>query len=104
MRLFEVLTVLLRSAKIRVFNSETRKPIIIRRPIQHLIPLEIRSKFDNKDEEEVVDVNEELSGTQDLSTEPLDSDVKTAVVEKKNRPKGKEAVQGELVRKLSKQT
>ena len=93
-----------RSAKIRVLNSETRKPIIIRRPIQHLIQLEIRSKFGNKDEEELVDVNEESSGTQDLSTEPLDSDVKTAVVEKKNRPKRKAAVQGELVRKLSKQT
>jgi hypothetical protein len=37
--------------------------------------LEIRSKFGNKDEEELVDVNEESSGTQDLSTEPLDSDV-----------------------------
>ncbi|CAB4039762.1 Hypothetical predicted protein, partial [Paramuricea clavata] len=55
-------------------------------------------------EEELVDVNEESSGTQDLSTEPLDIDVKTAVVEKKNRPKRKAAVQGELVRKLSKQT
>ncbi|CAB4012078.1 Hypothetical predicted protein [Paramuricea clavata] len=93
-----------RSAKIRVLNSETRKPIIIRRPIQHLIPLEIRSKIGNKHEEELVDVNEESSGTQDLSTEPLDIDVKTAVVEKKNRPKRKAAVQGELVRKLSKQT
>ena len=93
-----------RSAKIRVLNSETRKPIIIQRPIQHLIPLEIRSKFGIEDEEELVDVNEESSGTQDLSTEPLDSDVKTAVVEKKNRPKRKAAVQGELVRKLSKQT
>jgi hypothetical protein len=90
------------SAKIRVLNSETRKPII-RRPIQHLIPLEIRSKFGNEDKE-LVDVNEKSSGTQDLSTEPLDSDVKTAVVEKKNRPKRKAAVQGELVRKLSKQT
>ena len=69
-----------------MLNSETRKPTIIRRPIQHLIPLEIRSKFGNEDEEELVDVNEESSGTQDLSTEPLDSDVKTAVVEK-NRPK-----------------
>ena len=87
-----------------MLNSEIRKPIIIRRPIQHLIPLEIRSKFGNEDEEELVDVNEESSGTQDLSTEPLDSDVKTAVVEKKNRPKRKAAVQGELVRKLSKQT
>jgi hypothetical protein len=66
--------------------------------------LEIRSKFGNEDEEELVDVNEESSGTQDLSTEPLDSDVKTAVVEKKNRLKRKAAVQGELVRKLSKQT
>jgi hypothetical protein len=66
--------------------------------------LEIRSKFGNENEEELVDVNEESSGTQDLSTEPLDSDVKTAVVEKKNRPKEKAAVQGELVRKLSKQT
>ncbi|CAB3977862.1 Hypothetical predicted protein [Paramuricea clavata] len=60
-----------RSAKIRVLNSETRKPIIIRRPIQHLIPLEIRSKFGNEHEEDLVDVNEESSGTQDLSTEPL---------------------------------
>jgi hypothetical protein len=68
------------------------------------MPLEIRSKFSNEDEEELVDVNEESSGTQDLSTEPLDSDVKTAVVEKKNRLKRKAAVQGELVRKLSKQT
>ncbi|CAB3997786.1 Hypothetical predicted protein [Paramuricea clavata] len=93
-----------RSEKIRVLNSETRKPIIMRRPIQHLIPLEIRSKFGNENEEEQVDVNEESSETQDLSTEPLDSDVKTAVVEKKNRPKRKAAVQGELVRKLSKQT
>jgi hypothetical protein len=66
--------------------------------------LEIRSKFGNEYEEELVDVNEEQSeGTQDLSTEPLDSDVKTAVVEKKNRPKRKAAVQG-VVRKLSKQT
>jgi hypothetical protein len=81
-----------RSAKIRVLNSETRKPIIIRRPIQHLIPLEIRSKLGNEDKE-LVDVNEESSGTQE-----------TAVVEKKNRPKRKAAVQGELVRKLSKQT
>ena len=87
-----------------MLNSETRKPIIIRRPIQHLIPLEIRSKFGNEDEEELVDVNEESSGTQDFSTEPLNSDVKTVVVEKKNRPKRKAAVQGELVRKLSKQT
>jgi hypothetical protein len=62
--------------------------------------LEIRSKFGNEDKE-LVDVNEESSATQDRSTEPLDSDVKTAVVEKKNRPKRKAAVQGELVRKLS---
>ena len=55
--------------------------------MQHLIPLEILAKFGNEDEEELVDVNEESSGTQDLSTEPLDSDVKTAIVEKKNRPK-----------------
>jgi hypothetical protein len=66
--------------------------------------LEIRSKFGNEDEEELVDVNEESSGTQDFSTEPLNSDVKTVVVEKKNRPKRKAAVQGEVVRKLSKQT
>ena len=66
--------------------------------------MEIRSKFGNEDEEELVDVNEESSGTQDFSTEPLNSDVKTVVVEKKNRPKRKAAVQGELVRKLSKQT
>ena len=55
--------------------------------MQHLIPLEILAKFGNEDEEELVDVNEESSGTQDLSTEQLDSDVKTAIVEKKNRPK-----------------
>jgi hypothetical protein len=54
--------------------------------------LEIRSKLGNEDKE-LVDVNEESSGTQE-----------TAVVEKKNRPKRKAAVQGELVRKLSKQT
>ncbi|CAB4010784.1 Hypothetical predicted protein [Paramuricea clavata] len=66
-----------RSAKIRVLKSETRKPIIIRRPIQHLIPLETRSKFGNEDEEELVDVNDESPGTQDLSTEPLKTDYAT---------------------------
>lgn len=86
-----------------MLNSETRKPIIIRRPIQHLIPLEIRAKFGNENEGELVDVNQEPSGAQDLSTEPLDNDFKTNVVEK-NRPKRKAAVQGELLGKQLKQT
>ena len=43
-----------RSAKIRVLNSDNRRSIIMRRPIQHSIPLEIRAatgKDNNASEE-----------------------------------------------------
>jgi hypothetical protein len=81
--------------------SRAREYRLLRR--LHLIPLEILAKFGNEDEEELVDVNEESSRTQDLSTEPLDSYVKTAIVEKKNRPK-KDCYSRKLLRKLLKQT
>jgi hypothetical protein len=35
-----------RSATVRVLDKENKKIIILRRPIQHLIPLEIRSEID----------------------------------------------------------
>lgn len=37
-----------RSAKIRVLNNQNRKPVLLRRPIQHLIPLEVRAEQQTK--------------------------------------------------------
>ena len=80
-----------RSAKIKVLNSDSRKPIIIRRPVQHLIPLEIHG---NEAEESVEGPTQ--------TTEPLQKDDSTNVT-KPVRPRRKTAAQGELLRKLSKQ-
>ena len=87
-----------RAAKIRVLNSDNRRSIIMRRPIQHLIPLEIRAATgkDNNASEEPPKAEEPIE-------EPEKNAAKASIVEKKNRPKRKAAAQGELIRKLSEQ-
>ena len=54
-----------RSAKVRV-NGEGGKPITLRRPIQHLIPLEVRA---TTKEENVRDRSREEKNVRDLSRE-----------------------------------
>ena len=70
-----------RSARVKVLDKENMKIIILRRPIQHLIPLEIQSESDKpeKVEEQPKDVQ--------LSTENA------------TQPKRKAAILGELKRK-----
>jgi hypothetical protein len=70
-----------RSARVKVLDKENMKIIILRRPIQHLIPLEIQSESDKpeKVEEQPKDVQ--------LSTENA------------TQPKRNAAILGELKRK-----
>ena len=60
-----------RSAKTRILNSDNRRSIIMRRPIQHLIPLEIRaatSKDTSKDIDN--DASEEPPKAEEPMEEP----------------------------------
>ena len=82
-----------RSAKIRVLNSETRNPIVIRRPIQHLIPLEIRC------DKESVDGNKPQTTARDKTMESSQNGENEKGLN--NRPKRQAAVLGDAIRKLS---
>jgi len=69
-----------RSAKVRVLDKENKKIIFLRRPIQHLIPLEIQE-----------DVKIEISGEQREEVQ--------GAVENRTRPRRKAAIIGEENRK-----
>ena len=75
-----------RSAKVRV-NGEGGKPITLRRPIQHLIPLEVRA---TTKEEDVRDI----SRTDQPNTEKLRNN-------QLQRTRRKAAIAGEMARRLS---
>ena len=92
-----------RSTKIRVLNNDNRKPIILRRPLQHLIPLEVRSNTNTKEPARVEQHEaKEIKG--DSEVEESDNHGQNNVVEKHTRPRRNAAVQGELFRKWSNQT
>ena len=72
-----------RSAKIRVLNSDNCKPM--RRPIQHLIPLEVRSNTNTNEPARVE--KHEAKDTQDESVaEQSDNLTQDNNVEKHTRP------------------
>lgn len=86
---------IVRSAKIRVLNSDKRKPIILRRPIQHLIPLEVCANLRQQKKQD---------GECETTTEEEPAREETDNAREKRNPRRAAAVQGELIRKLSKQT
>ena len=51
---------IVRSAKISVLNESNKRIVHLRRPIQHLVPLEIRAKTEKHDVNEVTKIPEEL--------------------------------------------
>ena len=105
-----------RSAKVKV-NGEGGKPITLRRPIQHLIPLEVRAttKEENvrdrsREEENVRDRSREEENVRDRSREEEDvcdishTDQPNAEKLRNNqlqRTRRKEAITGEMARRLS---
>ena len=105
-----------RSAKVRV-NGEGGKPITLRRPIQHLIPLEVRAttKEENvrdrsREEENVRDRSREEENVRDRSREEEDvrdisrTDQPNAEKLRNNqlrRTRRKAAITGEMARRLS---
>ena len=84
-----------RSAKIRVLNNETRNSVILRRPIQHLIPLEIycesarEQPCETKETPSAIDVGKSNDGMQDNV--------------RSNRQRRTAAITGDIIRKLSEQ-
>ena len=105
----------LRSAKVRV-NGEGGKPITLRRPIQHLIPLEVKAttKEENvrdrsREEENVRDRSREEENVRDRSREEDVRDIShtdqpSAEKLRNNqlqRTRRKAAIAGEIARRLS---
>ena len=90
---------MVRSAKIRVLNSENRNSIIIQRPIQHLIPLEIRAKTSN---DMGNDASEESFNTKEQIEGQVNDSAKTSIgKEKSTKKKGR--CSSRLLHKLSEQ-
>ena len=95
-----------RSAKVRV-NGEGGKPITLRRPIQHLIPLEVRAttKEENvrdrsREEENVRDRSREEEDVRDISRtdQPNAEKLRNNQLQRTRR---KAAITGEMARRLS---
>ena len=84
-----------RSATVRVLDKENKKIIILRRPIQHLIPLEIRSKIDEPEtvKEKSEGVEEQPEGVEEQPKNDQHS------YEGATRTKRKAAILGEQRRK-----
>ena len=85
-----------RSAKVRV-NGEGGKPITLRRPIQHLIPLEVRA---TTKEENVRDRSREEEDVRDISRtdQPNAEKLRNNQLQRTRR---KAAIAGEMARRLS---
>ena len=95
-----------RSAKVRV-NGEGGKPITLRRPIQHLIPLEVgaTTKEENvrdrsREEENVRDRSREEEDVRDISRtdQPNAEKLRNNQLQRTRR---KAAIMGEMARRLS---
>lgn len=72
---------IVRSAEVRVLSNDNKRTVVLRRPIQHLIPLEVQDTSAVQDTSEVQDMREEVKGQVDT------------------RPRRKAAVNGELIRR-----
>lgn len=72
---------IVRSAEVRVLSNDNKRTVVLRRPIQHLIPLEVQDTSGVQDTSEVQDTREEVKGQVDT------------------RPRRKAAVNGELIRR-----
>ena len=85
-----------RSAKVRV-NGEGGKPITLRRPIQHLIPLEVKA---TTKEENVRDRSREEEDVRDISRtdQPNAEKLRNNQLQRTRR---KAAIAGEMARRLS---
>ena len=64
----------IRSAEVRVLSNDNKKTVVLRRPIQHLIPLEVQDTSEVQDSSEVQDTGEiqdtsEVQHTSDIQTE-----------------------------------
>ena len=79
----------IRAAKVRVVNSDERRPVMLRRPLQHLIPLEIPPP--PKEDDQVSAVKEPTVGGQ---PHPL-----VSTTRKDERPRRNAAVIGEMMRR-----
>ncbi|CAB3987085.1 Hypothetical predicted protein [Paramuricea clavata] len=72
----------IRAAKVRVVNQENGKSTWLRRPIQHLVPLEIRSSCKQKNETHARDPTTEETKEDASSKEPLKANARSTVVTK----------------------
>ncbi|CAB3981532.1 Hypothetical predicted protein [Paramuricea clavata] len=81
-----------RAAKVRVVNSDEGRSIVLRRPIQHLIPLELPPTSEKKDQ--VSEVEEtQLVKQPDLVVPASRNDA---------RPRRNAAIIGEMLQKANK--
>ena len=87
---------MVRSATVRVLHKENKKIIILRRPIQHLIPLEILSEIDEPEtvKEKPEGVEEQPEGVEEQPKNDQRS------YEGATRTKRKVAIHGEQRRKI----
>ncbi|CAB4035747.1 Hypothetical predicted protein, partial [Paramuricea clavata] len=72
----------IRAAKVRVVNQENGKSTWLRRPIQPLVPLEIRSSCKQKNETHARDPTTEETKEDASSKEPLKANARSTVVTK----------------------
>ena len=77
-----------RSAKVKVVNSETGKATVLRRPIQHLVPLELHLEPDKNS-----DVHS------DQATDDAQAPDEEKMEEIRSRPRRKAAMKGEIARR-----
>ena len=90
---------IVRSAEVKVLSNDNKRTVVLRRPIQHLIPLEVQDTSEVQDTCGVQDTSEvqDTRGVQDTSgVQDTREEVKGQV---DTRPRRKAAVNGELIRR-----
>ena len=81
------------SAEVRVLSEDNKKTVVLRRPIQHLIPIEVQITSEVQDTSEVKDTSE----GKDTSEEVENTDEVNRSDDQ--RPRRLAAVKGELIRR-----
>ncbi|XP_028413524.1 uncharacterized protein LOC114536361 [Dendronephthya gigantea] len=106
----------IRSAEVRVLSNDNKKTVVLRRPIQHLIPLEVQGTSKVQSSDEVQDASEvqvtsesqiideiknssEAQGTSKVQTMDEVQDTNEIKRQSDTRPRRKAAVNAELIRR-----
>ena len=90
---------IVRSVEVKVLSNDNKRTVVLRRPIQHLIPLEVQDTSRVQDTSGVQDMSrvQDTSEVQDMSgVQDTREEVKGQV---DTRPRRKAAVNGELFRR-----